>query len=289
MKAVKIILALALALVLSLTLVGCNGEGGNGGGEGLSQAEIDQIIANVTTAKYDTVKMAFDMAMDMEVVGGDEEIKMDMVGDGTGVMDMVNREMQMTMNMSVDIPELGQQTVASQVYLVGEWMYTGAEMPGLGEQWFKMKVMPGMWEQQNQLEQQIALFEEYVEIEYLGIEAVDGTDCYVFEIVPSMEALGDLLNQQASGMSGVDFSQMDLADLFEEMSVKEWIAVDGYRVLESEVYMRMQLKPEDVGAAGGEFDKMVMDINMTMRMYDYDQPVSIVLPPEAADAQEMPY
>jgi hypothetical protein len=287
MKAVKIMLALALALVLSLTLVGCNGEGGAGGGEGLSQAEIDQIIASVTTAKYDTVKMAFDMVMDMEVVGGDEEIKMDMVGDGTGVMDMVNQEMQMTMNMSMDIPEIGEQTVASKVYLVGEWMYTGAEMPGLGEQWFKMKVMPGMWEQQNQLEQQVALFEEYAEIEYLGIEAVDGTDCYVFEIVPSMEALGDLLNQQASGMSGVDFSQMDLADLFEEMSVKEWIAVDSYRVLESEVYMRMQLKPEDVGAAGEDFDEMVMDINMSMRMYDYDQPVSIVLPPEAANAMEM--
>ena len=101
--------------------------------------------------------------------------------------------------------------------------------------------------------------------------------------------MSDLLNQQASGMSGMDFSQMDLADLFEEMSVKEWIAQDSYQVLKSEVYMRMQMQPEDVGAAGEDFDKMVMDMNMAMRMYDYGQPVSIVLPPEAADAQEMPY
>jgi hypothetical protein len=280
-KTVRIILALSLALVLSFTLVGCD--------KGLPQDEIDRIIENVASAQYDTVKMSFDMTMVMEVIGGPEEIDMTMVGDGTGIMDMVNREMQMTMDMTMDLPELGEQTVASKNYLVGEWMYIGAEIPDFGEQWFKMEVMPGMWEQQNQLEQQVAFFKEYVEIEYLGIEAVDGTDCYVFDIVPSIEALGDLLNQQASGMSGMDFSQMDLADLFEAMSVKEWIAKDSYRVLKGEVYMRMQMTPDDVGAPEADFDKMVMDVNMTMSFYDYNQPVSIELPPEALDAAEMPH
>jgi len=281
MKAVKIILALSLALVMSLTLVGCD--------QGLPQDEVDRIIENITNARYDTVTLDMDMTMTVEIIGGPDEAKMTMSGDGTGVIDMVNREMQMTMNMALDIPEMGEQTMVSKTYLVGEWMYTGVEVPDFGEQWFKMEAVPGMWEQQNQIEQQIAFLESAVEVKSLPDQSVDGTDCYVFEVVPSMEALGNLLNQQASAMGGMDFSQLDLAGLFQEMKVKEWIAKDSYQVLKTEVYMLMQMLPEDVGATGEDFDKMVMDINMTMRSYDYNQPVSIDLPAAALDAPEMPY
>jgi hypothetical protein len=280
MKAAKIILALSLALVMSLTLVGCD--------KGLPQDEIDRIIENVASAQYDTVTIDMDMTMTAEIVGGPEEMEMTMVGAGTGVMDMANREMQMTMNMSMDIPEMGTQTMVSKTYLIDDWMYTGVGAPDFGEQWFKMGTTPGMWEQQSQLEQQLAFLKSAVTVKSLPDQAVDGTDCYVFEVVPSMEALGELLSQQASS-TGVDFGQMDLANLFEEMKVTEWIAKDSYQVLKTEVYMRMQMQPEDVGATEADFDKMLMDMNMTMRSYDYNQPVSIILPPEALDAQEMPY
>jgi hypothetical protein len=279
-KAVRIILALSLALVMSFTLVGCD--------KGLPQEEIDRIIESVTSVQYDTLRLDMDMATTVEIIGGSDAGKMTMAGDGSGVMDMVNRAMQMTMNMSVDIPEMGTQTMISKVYLVGGWMYTGVEIPEFGEQWFKQEAIPGMWEQQNQVEQQIEFLKTAVEVKSLPDQAVDGTDCYVFEVVPSMEALGDLLAQQSSSM-GMDFSQMDLVNLFEEMVVKEWIAKDSYQVLKTEVYMRMQMRPEDVGATAADFDKMVMDINMTIRLYDYNQPVSIVLPDAALDASEMPY
>jgi len=279
-KAVRIILALSLALVMSFTLVGCD--------KGLPQEEIDRIIESVTSVQYDTLRLDMDMATTVEIIGGSDAGKMTMTGDGTGVMDMVNRAMQMTMNMSVDIPEMGTQTMISKVYLVGGWMYTGVEIPEFGEQWFKQEAIPGMWEQQNQVEQQIEFLKTAVEVKSLPDQAVDGTDCYVFEVVPSMEALGDLLAQQSSSM-GMDFSQMDLVNLFEEMVVKEWIAKDSYQVAKSEVYMRMQMLPADVGATAADFDKMVMDINMTIRLYDYNQPVSIVLPDAALDASEMPY
>jgi outer membrane lipoprotein-sorting protein len=282
MSAVKkiLILVLALALVLSFTLVGCTEE--------LPQDEIDRIVTGVTMAQYDTVKLDMDMSMTMEVVGGSEPGEMTMVGDGTGVMDMVNEEMQMIMNMTMDIPELGEQEMGTEVYLVGEWMYTKVDVPVVGEQWIKMKATEGMWEQQSQIEQQIEFLKTAVEINYLGSEAVNGTDCYVFEVLPSVEALGELLSQQASGMGGMDFGQPNLADLFKEMSVREWIAKDSYRVMKTEVGMVMEIRPADVDAAEDDFEKMTIDMNMGMRLYDYNQPVSITLPPEALDAQEMP-
>jgi hypothetical protein len=280
--AVKRILLLSLALILSLTLVGC--------GEGeFTQEEIDRIVTNVTTAQYDTVKIDMDMSMTVEVVGGDEPGKATMVGDGTGVIDMANKEMQMTMNMTVDIPEQGEQEMATEVYLVGGWIYTSVDIPEIGEQWMKMEFSEEIWQQQSQIEQQIELLKTAVEVKYSGSEAVNGTDCYVFEVVPSMEALGELLSQQAPGMGGMDFGQLNLADLIKEMSVKEWIARDSYRVMKTEVDMRMEVRPADVDATEADFEKMTMDMNIVQRLYDYNQPVSITLPPEALDAQEAPY
>jgi hypothetical protein len=267
--------------VLSLAVVGCD--------QGLPQEEVDRIIENVTTARFDSLKMDLDMDMTVTVEGGSDPGEMTMTGSGVGIMDMANRGLQMTMDISMDIPELGEQTMVSKTYLVGDWMYAGVEIPDFGEQWFKMEVTPGMWEQQNQLEQQIEFLKSAVKIKSLDDQTVDGNNCYVFEVMPSVEALGELLSQQSSAMGGMDFSQLNLADLFEEMRVKEWIAKDGYQVLKTEVYVRMQMHPEDVGATEADFDKMVMDMNMTTRLYDYNQPVEIILPPEALEAEEMPH
>ena len=280
-SAIKTMLALSLALVLSFTLVGCTEE--------LPQEEIDRIIENVTTTQYDTVKIDMDMSMTVKVEGGSEPGEMTMVGDGTGAMDMANREMQMTMNMTMDIPELGKQDMVTEVYLVGGWIYTSVDIPEIGEQWIKMEFSEDIWQQQSQIEQQIELLKTAVEVDYLGSEAVNGTDCYVFKVVPSMEALGELLSQQVSGMGGMDFGQLNLADLIKEMSVKEWIARDSYRVMKAEVGMVMEMRPADVGATEADFEKMTMDMNIVQRLYDYNQPVSITLPPEALEAQEMPY
>ena len=99
MKAVKIILALSLALVLSFVLVGCK--------EVIPQDEIDRIIENVVNAQFDSVKMDLDMTVTVEIIGGPDAGEMLMWVDGVGVMDMVNQEMQMTMDVIMDIPGIG--------------------------------------------------------------------------------------------------------------------------------------------------------------------------------------
>ena len=280
-SAVKRILLLSLALILSFTLVGC-GEGG------LTQEEIDQIIANVTTTQFDTVKLDMDMSMTMEVVGGSEPGKLTIVTDATSVVNNANREIQTAINMSMELPGQAEQDMAMEVYVVGAWIYSMVDIPEISEQWMKMKLSEEMWQQQSQIDQQIEFLKTAVEIKSLPDEAVKGTDCYVFQVVPSMEALGELLSQQTSGMGGMDFGQFNLADLFKEMSVKEWIAKDSYRVMKTEVDMLMEMRPGDVGATEADFEKMIMDMNVGMSFYDYNQPVSITLPPEALDAPEMP-
>jgi hypothetical protein len=53
----------------------------------------------------------------------------------------------------------------------------------------------------------------------------------------------------------------------------------------AEIDMAMEFTPEDMGFPEEE-GIMTMDIAMSFLGYDYNQPVSIVLPPEAEEAVE---
>ncbi len=280
---------LFLALTLSLTLLGCGEEGATGGK--LTQEEIEQIVADAATANadVDTLKFDMDMLMTMEVVAEDGPGEITVVVDGNGALDKAEKEMQIIMNMVMDIPDQAKQDMAMELYATGGWMYMGIDIPGLGKQWMKMMLTEEMWQSQSQIDQQIELLRTATEVTFLGSEDVEGTACYVVEIVPSMEALSNLLSQQQTlGMEGIDLGQLNLADLFKEMSVKEWIARDGYLLTKSEVHMVMEMSPADVGTTEEDFEKMTMDINMGMRLYDYHQAVSIELPEEALQAPEVP-
>jgi hypothetical protein len=278
----KKLLLLSLALVLSLGLVafvGCK--------EKLTQEEIDQIIAAMTSAEPETVSFDIDVPMSITVVGGSEPGVMTAAVAGSGVMDMVNKEMQATIDITADVPGEGEQSTSAEIYFVDDWMYVGMDIPEYGCQWMKMEATEEMWQQQCPLEEQLELWEEAVEVKSLGSETVNGVECYVYDIKPDMEVLSDVLAQETSGM-GFDLSSLDLAELYQELSVREWLAQDNYLPMKMEIKLVMETSAEEFGVAGADFDKMTIDVGMTIDFYDYNQPVSIELPPEALEAEEMP-
>lgn len=279
----KKLLLLSLALVLSFTLVTFVGCGGK-----LPQEEIDQIIANVTSAEYDTVSFDMDIPMTIKVEGGSDPSTMSVAMSGTGAIDIINQATRMTIGVEMNVPGAGSQDVNAEIYVLEGWMYTGMDIPGLGEEWAKMALTEPMWQQQDQVEQYVELLTTAVDIDYKGTETVNGVECYVFEIEPDMTTLNDLLVEETSGLGIMDLSGLDLAELYQELTVKEWLAKDSYLLQRAEVELVMEIRPADVGATSDDFDKVTIDIAMTMRFYAYDQPVSIVLPPEALDAEETP-
>jgi len=277
---IKKVLLLFLTLILSFAIVGC-------AEEELVQEEIDQIVADAVIAStdVDTSKFDMDMLMTIEVIGGVEPGEMTMLTDFTGAVDNANKEMQMTINMTMDVTGEGKQGIATEFYIVGEWMYMKTDIPVIGGQWMKTRLTEEMWEAESQIGSQIALLEAATEVDLLGSESVRGTACYVVEIVPSMEALGKLLSQQTTGLENIDWEELKL---FKETSIREWIAKDSYLLMKAEIHMLMEMRPEHIGATEEDFEKMTMDINIEMKLYDYNKPVSIELPQEALGALEMP-
>lgn len=283
MKRFAVLGILVLALMASL-LVGCTDKE-------LSQEEIEQLVADVliANAEVDTVKFDVNILTTIDEIGGPKPGKATMVGDGTGAIDSANRKMQMIMNMTIDVPGQAKQDMPVEYYLVDGWMHIKVSIPEKGEKWMKMRMPEEMWETQSQIDQQIDLLETAKEVNFLGSEDVNGADCYVVEIVPSMEALGKLFSQiEMPSMEGVDLAELNLADLFKEMSIKEWIAKDSYLFMKSETHMLVEMRPGDFGATEEDFEKITADVNTEMEFYDYNGAVSIELPEEALEASETP-
>ena len=277
----KKLLLLSLALVLSFSLVafvGC--------GEKMSQEEKDQIIAGALAASYDTVSFDMDLPMTMVVEGGDAPGTIDVAMNGNGFMDMVNQAMRLAIAMSIEVTGAGAQSLEGEVYVVDGWMYSGMSVPDLGEQWLKMEMTEPMWQQQDQIGPYLELLATAFDIDYKGIEIVNGVECYLFELEPEMGVLTDILLEATASLGAVDLRGFDLAELYQELSVKEWVAKDSYLLQKTEVVITMEIRPEDVGETSDSFDKMNMDVSLTMRFYDYNQPFTVVLPPAALEAEE---
>jgi len=279
----KKLLLISLALVLSFSLVafaGCK--------EKLPQEEIDQTIAGALAASYDTVSFDMDAPMTMEMEGGDDPSTMSVAMSGTGFIDIINRAMRMTIGMEMNVPGAGPRYMDAEIYVLEGWMYTGVDVPDMGEQWQKMELTEEMWQQQDQVGQYVELLATAVEVDYKGTETVNGVECYVFEIEPDMDNLTEILSQETSTLGLINLGGLDLGELYQELSVKEWLAKDSYLLQRAEIELVMEIRPGDVGATGDDFEKMTIDIEMTMRFYDYDQPFTVVLPPEALAAEEVP-
>jgi hypothetical protein len=193
----------------------------------------------------------------------------------------------MTGEASADIPGMGKQSMPMELYMVEGAIYTKIGIPGQGDQWIKMKLDDEMWKQQDQLAQQMEFLKTAGNVTLAGEETVDGIASYVLVIDPDMKALADwFMSQQQSSV--LDLSQLDLSKMFKSFSIKEWIAKDTYLPVKAEVIVLLEIKPEDVGAPADELEKLTMEMKMTEKFLDYNKPVTIVLPEEARNAQEMP-
>jgi len=278
MKRIALLGVLILALIASL-LVGC-------ADKELTQEDIEQLVNDVLVANADveTVKFDLNTTTKMEVIGGPQPDGATMVGEGTGAIDSTNREMQIIMDMDVDVPGKERQSMPMESYLVDGWMHIKVSVEEKGAQWVKMQLPDEMWDSQSQISQQIEFLKTAKEVNFLGSEDVNGTNCYVVEIVPSTEALNKMLSQiQMPDIEGADLSQFSFADMIKEMSFKQWIAQDGYLIIKSETHVVMEISPEDVGASAEEFQKITSDQSTVMVFYGYNEPVSIELPAEALD------
>jgi len=276
----KKILTISLVLAMVLSLAACAKEAEDEVGLPSAQEIVDSVIESLDNIR--TYQFDMDMTMDMAGEAEGEVFEMTMVMDSSGASDLENRQTRMDMTMSIAMPGEPEMEMGMEMYLIGDVIYMLVEIPEMEPMWMKSEMPEGYWEEMSQVEPQIELL-EVAQVEVIGSEMVGGIDCYVLEVTPDMEQLWQLIMQQAE-MAGEmpPFTE----EMFRSFSVKQWVAKDTYFLTKAEINMAVELTPEAMGYPEEE-GVVAMDIAMNLLAYNYNQPVSIVLPPEAEEAVEM--
>ena len=220
-----------------------------------------EAMVKVDTYAFD---MNVGMLMKMNESGFMGINNMEMEIDGKSKVDTKNKKMYMEM----DIDMMG-MSMGTEIYFIEDMQY----MQFFG-MWMKNETTDDIWDKQNYANQQADLMKS-AKVELLDSEEVDGVDCYVLKVTPDVEKMFEMASQVGGTSTMPDDMLENISDTIKSMELKQWIAKDSYLI--TKTVMGMQTESEGTS----------MDMNMTMKMYDYNKPMDIVLPEEAKDAMDM--
>jgi hypothetical protein len=249
---------------------------------------LSDIVEKVVHSLYDvnTYQFDMDMAMDMAGEAEGESFELTITLDSYGVFDLKNRLMRMDIIMTIKSPEEGEIDIGMEVYIVGNTEYIYMEMEGMEPGWVKSRMPVGTWKEMTQVEPQIELLEAS-QVELVCREKVRDVDCYVLKITPDIEKLWEIVMKQGElgGGQMPDISEEIIREGIRNLSARQWIDKETNFLTKAEVEMEIEITPEILGLTK-EQGKFKMNIILTVLAYDYNQPVTIVVPPEAEEAIE---
>ncbi len=287
----KKMVALSLLLFVVLSFTAC-------GDAGLPSAQeiIDGVIEsfdNIRTYQFD-----MDMTMDVagESEGGAVGSTMTMASSGTLDLENVQMRVDITVNSSTVAPEEDDQEMRVELYIIDGMMYTMPEASEEEPTWMKQEVPAEAWEGLKAIVG-LETYKELIEtaqVEVIGSEKVKGVDCYLLQLTPKMAQLWQIAMQPIGGgvfEGGIlpSVPEEFLQEVFRSFSVKQWIAKDTYFLMKVKIDIVIESTPELMDYLEDEAEgEMMIGLTISLLAYNYNQPVSIVLPQEAEEAIVVP-
>jgi len=250
------------------------------GADQMSLVEIKDLVF-VNATEIDTYKFdyTFDMNTTMEMLIDNEtgEIEVAMIKNGSCVVEHIDEigtagTMTMSMNWSINKNTTGKmvEIVPGEkgLYLsINDTMYTevnlsNSDLSALLNMMGSPESYEYFWEYHDLL--------NISEVELLEDEMVDDVNCSVLKIVPDTGKFWEIVINQSEWYEELqDLLGLDNQSI-KNITTIQWIAKDTGFPLETQTTMRTMTSPD----AEEEFT-MTRDIEMEMRFYDYNEPVSI--------------
>lgn len=282
----RIICCIFSVLIMVSLITSCNGKSEE-------QAEIpskEEIINGMFNALSEIKTSQFDMNMTVEMSG---EVKgtaseVTMMMNFYGVMDYQSKKMKADITINTVTPNTEENKTMVTMYSIDDTVYILPEVPGTAPSWIKTDSSTAGWDNMNQVKSQIELLQG-ARFEITGSESINGKDCHLLQLEPDINQLWHTTMQQ-TGITGQEIPEIEkesLKEMLDYLSVKQWVAKDTYFLNKAKIEMNLEATPEELGSSNAE-GIVKISISMDLFMHDYNQPVSIILPPEAEKAIEIP-
>jgi hypothetical protein len=210
----------------------------------------------------------FEMTADYTAEFPDINMNLDMVMEGTGKINVPAEELQMDMVLSL----MGESVEFTEVISDGE-IYIK-----MGDEPFQKTSMD---EALGDMGMSIDDFEENqmwsqypdAEMEYLGVEEIDGKKYYTYKLDISGNSLDEFVDNVMKSMSQ-GTSEVSIDDVeIESVEVKTWVDAKTSMPYKEEVEVKNARFQ-----AGQPVGEMVMDMVMEMTYFNVNEPVEIEVP-----------
>lgn len=258
--------------------------------------DTESIVEKTLDASQEVKTCTFDMSMKMNTIiaSADSSKVMKIKLDGVFDIDNVAKKMKAIIDVVMEEVGVDVEQATLELYVLDNKQYIKLDQPGIPSHWQVKDLSAGTWESMHYWEHHVDLLQKS-EIELLGTEKVNNIDCYAVQLSPDMaEFLKMMLAEQQLGQQfseeEIDIVTTMLSSLFvrfTDISAKEWIDKDTHLPRKTEMIMDIYISPDEfmelglIVLAGYEF---TLGTNINLVVESYNEPLSIVLPPEAQEA-----
>lgn len=274
-------LLIAIITVAAVLSAGCTQEQ-IGGGE--LKEEINSSLKEIDTYEFD---MKAESNTELTKYG--KQAVLETITTGKGVVDRESKnmglEMTTTMGVSGRISTVGSR---AKMYCMNDSLYikTSIGISEVPSTWLKMQMTEERWDSQNQLDEYFELLNSS-EVEVLGSEKINGTDCYAFKVIPHNEMLWEMMvNEPAMSKQMQETNRSEIK--IKNSSAKFWVAKETYFPVRTEIGMKVKLDSEALNITSQEDITAEMDLEVKVNYHNYNEPVDVSLPQEAKDAVSAP-
>lgn len=259
-------------------------------GDDLNTSDLKALLVN-SSVNLESYRFLLDMDQTTELVNlsdsANESQKLVSRSIGVGAVNMTDRALKLV--MAVVILPIGDERNATAMgideYLINDTLYLR-----LDGNWTRMTLpfSEDMWSQRNTLEQQVELINAS-NITLLGIEEVDGVDCYKIKADIDTASFAAQLSQTDSYLP---MQPLNLSSLFNNATLEAyyWIVVETHLLKKSDVNESLIFRPQDIGLPpkGPENQEMRVNAYITIEFDGYNERIKIDLPTEARGAEALP-
>ncbi len=259
--------------------------------------DTQSIVVKILDAAQEVKTCTFNMIMKINtrIECADASKVMRMKLDGVFDVDNVAKKMKAVIYITMEELGVELKQAVMELYVLGDKRYTKFDRPGEPSHWQVEDLSSGTWESMHYWEHHVDLLQKS-KIELLGTEKVNDIDCYAIQLSPDMAEFFKMM--LAEQQLGQQFSEEEIDIVttalsrffvsFMDLSAKEWIDKDTYLPRKTEMIMDIYISPDEfmelglVVLAGYEF---TLGTNISLVVENYNEPLSIALPPEAQEAK----
>ena len=205
---------------------------------------------------------------------------------GAGALNLTAKSMKMVMATLANAAGQEENTSATsmEMYLLNDTMYMKID-----RNWTKTQLLglstKDIWKQQDKMGQQRESLNGS-NITLLGMEKIDGTECYKVKVIPDMKSYTTIMKEQLGTTMILPY--LNISALFNNTSISyvSWISKEEHLPLKTEITTNMTLRPEILGLPtkkAGNFE-MHIETSYAMQFSGFDRSVKIALPEDARKA-----